>query len=87
MSSYLPMGKLAAQVVAGLGVSKIVNDIVKNNVVIATTAQAVTVKVGAFVLGSMLWEQSAIHVEKQIDELVTYVEKIRNKNNIVETEE
>jgi hypothetical protein len=70
--SYLPVAKLTAQVVAGLGVSKILGDIIKNNVAITTTVQAVTVKTGSFVLGSMLWEQSSNHIERLTNEAVTW---------------
>jgi hypothetical protein len=64
MLSALPLARMAAQVVAGLGVSKIVTDIVKNNVVIATPLQRVTVGAGSFVLGSIALEQSAQHIER-----------------------
>lgn len=78
MFPYLPQAKLTAQIVAGLGVSKIVSDIVKNNVVVVTTFQKVTVGAGSFVLGSMLMDQSAKHIEETADTVVGWFEK-RNK--------
>lgn len=75
MLGSLPLVKLAAQVTAGLGVSKIVTDIVRNNVAITTTVQAVTVKAGAFVLGSMLVEQSSNHIERAVDDVAAWFEK------------
>jgi hypothetical protein len=72
--SYLPVAKLSAQFVAGLGVSKIVSDIINNNVQIATTVQAVTVKVGSIVLGSMMVEQSSNHIERVTNEIVAWRE-------------
>jgi hypothetical protein len=80
MFAYLPVAKLSAQFVAGLGVSKILADIVKNNVTIATTAQSVTVKAGSIVLGSMLVEQSSNHIERITNEVVAWFEK-RNTDN------
>lgn len=74
----LSMAKLAAQAVAGLGVSKILGDIIKNNVIIATTAQKVTVKIGTIVLGSMLVEQTANHIERAADDAVALVEKLKD---------
>lgn len=78
-TSYIPMVKLATQIVAGLGVTKIVTDIVKNNVPVTTTAQTVMVKAGSFVLGSMLWEQSANHIERSSNELVAWLGKQKTK--------
>ena len=74
-SSYIPLAKLAVQTVSGFGVSKILGDIVKNNVSIMTPAQAVSVKVGSFVLGSILWEQSSNHIERIMDDLVKTIQK------------
>jgi len=74
MYTYLPYAKLGAQIVAGLGVGKIVGDIIRNNVVVVTTFQKVTVTTGSFVLGSMLVDQSTRHVEKTVDDLVNWVE-------------
>jgi hypothetical protein len=53
--------------VAGMGVSKILSDIVRNNVVLTTQMETITVKVGGLVLGSMLVEQSSNHITQQID--------------------
>ena len=69
MLTALTLGKLAAQTIAGMGASKIVTDIVKNNVTAVTTAQKVTVGAGTFVLGSMIFEQSVNHIERLITEV------------------
>ena len=74
MSGYLPVAKLAAQLVAGLGVSKIVAGIVKNNVTIVTVAEKVMVNAGSAVLGSMLVQQSSNHIEQVTNEVVTWFE-------------
>ena len=84
MLPQLPLIKLATQIAAGMGVSKIVTDIVRNNVPVVTTAQAVTVKVGTFVLGSMLVEQTSNHIETQANNLVQAVEKFKNNKNTEE---
>lgn len=78
---YLPVAKMVAGVVSGLGVSKIVNDIVRNNVVIATPLQGITVKVGGFVLGSMLWEQSTKHIDRATDDTVAMIEKLKKSKD------
>lgn len=83
MSGYLPVAKLAAQFVAGLGVSKIVAGIVKNNVTIVTTAEKVMVNAGSAVLGSMLVEQSSNHIEKVTNQVVTWYDS-RKTNDVIE---
>ena len=71
----LPAVQLATQFVAGIGVSKILGDIVKNNVVTLTKTQVVTVKVGTFVLGSMLVDQSSKHIETVANQLADAFKK------------
>lgn len=75
LQAYVPVAKLAVQAVSGFGVSKILGDIVKNNVTVVTPAQAVSVKVGSFILGSILWEQSSNHIERMTDDLVKFISK------------
>jgi hypothetical protein len=74
MSGYLPVAKLGVQFVAGLGVSKIVADIVKNNVSVVTTADAVKVWTGSLVIGSMVVEQSSNHIEKVANNMSAWLE-------------
>ena len=82
----IPAIKLGLQVVSGLGVSKILGDVVKNNVVITTTTQKVLVGTGSFVLGSMLWEQSSNHIERAVKDAVTWMEKA-NEELVKKSEE
>jgi hypothetical protein len=77
MLNYLPVAKLSMQFVASLGVSKIVGDIVKNNVDVATTVQAVTVKAGSLVLSSIIIEQSSNHIERVANKVTAELEKRR----------
>lgn len=74
MLSYLPVVKLSAQFVAGLGVSKILSGIIQNNVTIATTAEKVMVNTGSIVLGSMLVQQSSNHIEQVANDVSTWLE-------------
>lgn len=78
VTSYLPLVKAGTQIAAGMGVSKIVTDIVRNNVTSVTRFQAITVNVGSFVLGSMLWEQSSNHIERQLNNLVSQFQKMKD---------
>ena len=84
LNAYIPLVKAVTQVAAGMGVSKIVTDIVQNNVSIATPVQAATVKIGSFVLGSMLWEQSSQHIERQSEQLIGMIKKHTANNTTSE---
>lgn len=72
-----PALKLGAQLVAGLGVSKVVSDIIRNNVTVLTPADLLKVRVGGLVIGSMVVEQASNHIARTADELVAWVEKKR----------
>lgn len=85
MLTALTLAKFTAQTIAGMGASKIVTDIVKNNVTIATTAQKVTVTAGTFVLGSMIFEQSVNHIERLITEVTDSIKS--TKESTEETEQ
>lgn len=65
--------KLIAQAVGGLGVSKVVADIVKTNTVAQSTSQAILIKAGSFVLASMAAEQALDHINRTIDGVVNSV--------------
>jgi len=84
ITAYLPLVKAATQIAAGMGVSKIVTDVVQNNVTAVTPIQGITVKVGSFVLGSMLWEQSSNHIERQANHLVALFQKNGEDKTVTE---
>ncbi len=70
--SSLSLTKLAINIVASLGVSKVVGDIVKNNTTVITTSQKLLVNAGGLVLGSMIVEQACDHVNTTIDQVVEW---------------
>lgn len=72
--------KLAVNVVAGLGVTKVVGDIIANNTTVVTTGQKWMVTAGTLVLESMVVDQAVNHVNTTIDKLVSWNED-RNKEN------
>lgn len=80
MLSYLPVVKLSAQFVAGLGVSKILSGIIQNNVTVVTTAEKVMVNTGSIVLGSMLVQQSSNHIEQVANDVSTWLENRKLDN-------
>jgi hypothetical protein len=83
------MNKIAAfkktvTVVIGFGVSKIVNDIIANNVEIEKAHQQVTVPVASFAIGGAVAQASSEYTDSFIDECVDFWQKIRNRNQSAE---
>jgi len=78
VTSYLPAVKLGVQVVAGLGISKIVKDVVSHHVTIVTTADAVKVCVGSFVITSMVVDQSSNHIERAANDVAAWFDNRKN---------
>ena len=74
MSGALPFVKLAVHVVSSVGVSKIVNDVIRNNVSVVTTADAVKVIAGSIVIGSMVAEKASNHVNDRMDAIAAWNE-------------
>lgn len=65
----IPMIRIVAQVLASVGVSKVVNDIIRNNTSVLTTADAVRVWTGSIVIGSMVADAAAKHVDGRVTEV------------------
>ena len=71
----LQIARIAAHLVTGLGVNKIVSDIVRNNTVVITTYQKVVVTAGSLVLSSMLVQQAENHLTAVMDGIQVRFEK------------
>jgi hypothetical protein len=71
----VPVVRLVAQVFASVGVSKVVNDVIRNNTTIVTTADAVRVWAGSVVIGSMIADNAARHVDARVNEIVEWRRK------------
>lgn len=75
MSSLLPAVKLGVAALAGIPVSKIANDIIRNNVTIVTKMDKIKVATGSVVIGAMISQQ----VSKTTDAVVDAVVNIKNR--------
>ncbi len=69
------VGRLAVHIMAGLGVSKVVNDIIRHNTSVVTTADAVRVWAGSVVIGSMITQSAVNHVDQQMVRIAAWNEK------------
>jgi hypothetical protein len=67
MSDKFPVAKLAVHLIASVGVSKVINDIITNNTRVETAADAVKVWTGSIVIGSMVAEVASKHVNERMD--------------------
>jgi hypothetical protein len=68
------MVRLGVHLVSSIGVSKIVNDMIVNNVNIVTKMDAVKVWTGSIVIGSMIAQHASKHVNDKIDAVVAWSE-------------
>ena len=72
MSGALMLIKAGAHVAGAVGVSKVLKDVIFNNVNIATTGDLVKVWTGTIVLGSLITEHAAEHLNNNIDTLAAW---------------
>lgn len=72
MSDNAPFIRLFTQLIASVGVSKVVNDIIKNNTDIVTTSDALKVWSGSIVIGSMIAEHASEHVNRRVSEVIAW---------------
>lgn len=68
----LALSKMAINFAAGAGVSKVVNDIIKNNTEVETVKDALEVAIGSLVLGSMAADAGSKHVNTKVDAIVAW---------------
>lgn len=73
-SEKIKLFKMAAQITTTIGVGKVVRDIINMNTVVETTADAVKVNVGSFVIGGMVAENAHEHVNRRIDGAIAWYE-------------
>lgn len=84
MLDKLSLAKMAVNVTAGAGVSKVVNDVIRNNTTVETLPDAVKVTIGSVVIGSMIADAGSKHVNAKLDAVVNWWEE--RKQNADETE-
>jgi hypothetical protein len=87
MGSLLPVVKLATAVLASIPVSKITNDIIKNNVTIVTKMDRIKVATGGVVIGAMLSQQVSKTTDMFVDAVVNLKQRTENSEEITEIEE
>ncbi len=71
MGPLLPFVKLGVATLAGIPVSKIANDIIKNNVTVVTKIDKVKVVTGSVVIGAMISQQVSKTTDMLVDGIVS----------------
>lgn len=79
MLGVIPIAKLAVHVAASVGVSKVVGDIIRNNVTVVTTADAVKVITGRFVIGAIVAESASKLVNARFNEAAEWYAGRKNE--------
>ena len=75
MSVEYSLARLAVQAVAGLGVAKVISDVITSTAIQGTAFANFKSKVGIIVIGSMVGEQVTKHIDGRIDQIVDVYQK------------
>lgn len=74
MTNKLSLAKSAANIIVGSSVSKVINDVIKNNTDVETTADQAKVAIGSVVLGCMVADHAKTYVHKPIEAVADWFE-------------
>lgn len=75
MSSQLTLVKLVVNTVSALGTYKVIDDIIKANTSVVTTADAVRVWSGGIVLSAIVADHASTYVNARLDALSAWLEQ------------
>lgn len=84
MQVKLSTVKFVTNIVTGAGVSKVVNDVIRNNTTVETTTDAVKVGIGSVVLGSMIADKATEHVFAKIDAADRWITEFKQRKQDTE---
>lgn len=83
----LEIAKLAINIAAGLGVSKVTNDIISNNVNVDSTEDKVKVVIGSAVIGMVVGDMAKDNINGKIDAVVRFWQNRKSIKPSIETAE
>lgn len=73
--------KTVAQIIGGLGVSKVVGQVIQNNTTIVTVTDAILVRAGSLVISSIAIDHATSHIGDIFDNIVENIEIRRTEKN------
>lgn len=86
MPDSIGIVRATLRLVAGLGMSKVVSDVVKNNTTVVTPIDQIRVLIGGTVLSTMVVDFTNRHVDNKIDSAMAWYND-RKKTDEEETPE
>lgn len=75
----IKFAKQAIKTIVSVGTARIIKGIIENNVDIVTTTDQVTVTAASFAIGGAVGELTAEYTDAKIDEIVEFVQKIKDR--------
>lgn len=79
--------KKTVSAVVGIGTAKIIREIITNNVETETAIDKVTVSAASVAIGGAVSEMTKDYTDTTIDEMVTFLKKIKNRKNSTDNED
>lgn len=76
--------KKAVSMIVSVGTAKIVKGIIESNVTTETITDKVTVAAASAAIGGAVGELTSEYTSNQIDEIVAFVQKIKDRKNSTE---
>jgi transcriptional regulatory protein LevR len=73
--------KKAVTTIVGIGTAKIIREVIKNNVDTETVTSMVTVTAASAAIGGAVSELTKQYTDTTIDEMVEFIQKIKNRKN------
>lgn len=77
----LEITKFAASAVVGVGTSKIVHSIIKNNTNAQTLLDTISLFAASYVIGSMAADATKKYLDEKIDDAVAWYHSIKEKQD------
>lgn len=72
--------KLAANIISGMGVTKVVHDIIDSNTVSTSTLDSVKIWIGSGVIASVVVDHTSKHVLAKIDKTAAWLAEIKESS-------
>ena len=77
----LEITKFAASTIVGVGTSKIVHSIIKNNTNAQTLLDTISLVAASYVIGSMAADATKKYLDEKIDDAVAWYHSIKEKQD------
>lgn len=83
MTGTMSIPRIAVHLIASVGVSKVINDVIVNNTNVETTADALKVWTGSIVIGSIVAEHASKHVNNRMNDVAAWYANRKAEGTVV----